>query len=160
MPVGVEFNVRDVTGIGARLQRLAETNPSDALPVIGESITAKVQETFEKAQDPYGTPWKQLSALTLAMRGASARPLQDTRRLRNSINYQVRDGKAVAVGTNVIYARVHQFGNPTHRVFGGPVSPLPARPFLPWKTPNAKPELPKAWMVEAVNALEALYEPT
>jgi phage gpG-like protein len=160
MPVGVSIDLRDIGGVGNKLRKLAQTNPADALPVIGESMVSKVQETFETATDPYGTPWKPLSPMTLSFRGAGARTLQDNRILRNSINYQVRDNKAVAIGTKTLYARVHQFGNPQHRVFGGPVSPLPARPFLPWRSPNSAPELPKGWIVEAVNALEALYEPT
>lgn len=57
--------------------------------------------------------WKPLSPFTLAMRQkkkkGSVKILQDTGRLRNSI-FPVIGYNYAAVGTNVEYAKIHQFG--------------------------------------------------
>lgn len=154
----VDLDLRNEEQVSRRLRQLANVDPEQAMPVIGETLVDLTKASFRNARDPYGTPWKPLSPTTMAMRrqGASAKPLQDTRRLYNSISAQrVNDG--VAVGTNVVYAKVHQFGNDQNRFFGGPLAPIPARPFLPWKRNATKPELPDDWMNEVVATLEELY---
>lgn len=57
--------------------------------------------------------------------------LQDTGKFRGSVTRQTSTfPPAVAVGSNFIGARVHQFGNPNHKAWGRKPSPLPARPWL------------------------------
>jgi phage virion morphogenesis protein len=162
MPLGVQIELRDISGVRDRLAKLAAVNPDKSLPVIGETLVEHIREGFANERDPDGAPWKRLSDTTLALRrqgsgGGGARILQDTRRLYNSINAQVR-GAGVAVGTNVIYAATQQFGRDDNRIFGRAQAPIPARPFLPWKSPNAKPELPKAWTEDIIGILEDLYD--
>jgi len=45
--------------------------------------------------------------------GKNGMPLLDTGRLRNSITYNA-DKNSVSVGTNVVYAAIHQFGGETY----------------------------------------------
>lgn len=100
-------------------QRLAD--PSPALRVIGADVVDIVHEAFDTSRAPNGTPWAPLKGPRRHGRDTGApKPLIDTSRLRNSINYSVA-GKMATVGTNVVYAPTHQWG--TTRV--------PARPFLP-----------------------------
>jgi len=155
MPVGLRVELRDIGGVKSKLLKLAAINPKESLPVIGETIVDHVREGFDKEQDPYGSPWKPLAASTLAARrgNGGARILRDTNRLYNSINSQVR-GDGVAIGTNVTggkkveYGAAHQFG------LGG----IPARPFLPWKSPTAPPELPSDWLDDVTSILEKLFD--
>lgn len=42
-------------------------------------------------------------------------------------------GRGVAVGTNLIYGAVHQFGKPANRYYNTPqgaAAPIPPRPYL------------------------------
>jgi phage virion morphogenesis protein len=156
--VRIDIDVRNDSGVKRRLRQLANADPEQAMPVIGETLVDLTKATFRAERSPYGQPWKPLSPATMAMRrqGSSSRILQNTRRLYNSISAQpVNDG--ISVGTNVVYARAQQFGNPDNRFYGGARAPIPARPFLPWKPGASKPELPTDWMDEVISVLSALY---
>jgi phage gpG-like protein len=68
--------------------------------VLAEEARRQLNKGFEKARDPYGAGWKKSSG---------ERTLQDTRRLHNSFTYRVDPGGFV-IGTNVLYAAIHQYG--------------------------------------------------
>ena len=137
--------------LGNLLRRLA--NPRPALEAIGAAVVADTDLAFRGQSDPWGQPWTPLSAVTQARRrqgpGAGANQiLRDTGRLANSIGYQV-SGDAVSVGTNVVYAAPHQFGNPANRMHNTPrgnQAPIPPRPFLPLR--NNQVDLPAALRAE------------
>lgn len=81
--------------------------------------------------------WEPLSPLTLALRLYPNAPiLQQTRALKNSIDYKVVPKQNVVnaiIGTQNKYALVHQLGVPHHKVrFRGVEhqAPIPARPFI------------------------------
>jgi len=80
----------------------------DMTPVmreVGEIVRESVMRNFKEGRSPQGVPWKP-SLRAILQRGQT---LVDTARLRNSITVRpARDH--VAVGTNVEYAAVHQFG--------------------------------------------------
>lgn len=133
-----------IAGVAERLRDL-----TPIARVIAADVKAAIDRRFQTATGPTGAAWAQHSPTTDRMRGvgggfigpqtehrASRRRrgagqlLLDTGRLRQSIAVETtRTG--IVVGTNVAYARAQQFGNPRNRVFGGPIGPIPARPFLP-----------------------------
>lgn len=79
-----------------------------ALDEIGQRLAASTLRRFETERDPEGRPWPP-SARAKAEGGQT---LSDTGRLRASITHVVgRD--SVSVGTNVVYAAIHQFGGQT-----------------------------------------------
>lgn len=102
--------------------------------------------------------------------GTPGQPLRHTGRLNRSITSKT-DADGVTVGTNVIYARTHQFGNTItpkkakRLVFPGPNGDLifakkvtiPARPFLPLRKGSAVVALPPSWSVLVVNALKLYF---
>lgn len=102
---------------------------------VGAAWAGRVQTHFLAGTDPYGAPWQP------TLRGGQV--LVDTGRLRSSIAFQAAPD-ALAVGTNVIYAKVHQFGATivakaakflrfkigSKWVMKKSVT-IPARPFLP-----------------------------
>lgn len=102
--------------------------------------------------------------------GKAGQPLRDTARLNRSISSQV-DGEGVTIGTNVKYARIHQFGgeirpkNKPFLAFPGPTGEIifakrvtiPARPYLPLRKGSAVVALPPAWSVLVVNALKSYF---
>ena len=105
-----------------------------------------IKQRFDKQQSPNGEAWKPLSEFTRTMRlrrnkTGDMKILQDTGELRRSINYQAGKNH-VKVGSNLKYARIHQFGgsiNVSKKQRGflyrkgftvGKKIIIPARPFL------------------------------
>ena len=82
-----------------------------------------IKERFDKEQTPDGQKWKPLAPATIKARKkrhkkGNMKILQDTGELRRSIKYEA-DTNSVKVGSNLVYARTHQFGR----------GKIPARPF-------------------------------
>lgn len=78
------------------------TEFNDALGLLLESNTIS---RFEHETDPTGKKWEK-SQRAIADGGKT---LTDTERLQGSINYE-SDARSVRIGTNVVYARIHQEG--------------------------------------------------
>lgn len=122
-----------ITGVAAsRLVELQSklANMAPVMAEIGDIVAQKTRLNFVKGQDPDGNVWAPLSAATLRKkrRGTNAKPLRDTGRLMNSITSRNATQNSVEIGTNVIYAAIHQFGGTAgknHR------ATIPARPFFP-----------------------------
>ena len=109
--------------------RMGDLSP--AMRSIGQTLVAATDLAFRSQKDPWGQAWKPLAASTLRGRrkgkgSGSDKILRDTGRLSNSITYRA-ERASVQVGTNVIYAAIHQFGGS----IGAHKIPFPARPFLP-----------------------------
>lgn len=105
-----------VTGYAETMQKLAAMNskggkiPSKLADVIGAHIVAATKRAFVKQQDPMtGAAWKPLGP-----RSRKGVPLRDTGRLMASISAQPT-ASGVIVGTNLIYAATHQFGDPKRK---------------------------------------------
>ncbi|MFW5499592.1 MULTISPECIES: phage virion morphogenesis protein [unclassified Maridesulfovibrio] len=92
----------DTEVVKARLNRLAEV-VSDLTPLmeqIGMSMVASTQNRFETSTAPDGSKW---------LDSPSDQPLLRDRHLQDSITYEAKSDR-VDVGSNMIYAAVHQFG--------------------------------------------------
>ncbi|MBI5634867.1 MAG: phage virion morphogenesis protein [Nitrospirae bacterium] len=119
-------------------------NLKPAMSIIGQIVRSSIIKNFEAEGRPQ--KWQPLSMATLYLRigGASSKKkrggtkvgairklashkvLQDTARLKNSINSNAFSDR-VEIGTNVIYGAIHQFGGAAGR---GKKVTIPARPFL------------------------------
>lgn len=100
----------ELTGQEATLRVLAaaieKTEDKRGLfDAIGASLVVSTQHRFETEEDPEGNPWP--ASLRALIKGG--RTLTDTARLVQSITHEATEG-SVAVGTNVIYAAIHQVG--------------------------------------------------
>ncbi|MDD9993227.1 MAG: phage virion morphogenesis protein [Rhodospirillales bacterium] len=121
--ISVEING---AALDAGLKRMAATlaNPSAAMDQIGRYLVASTLRRFERERAPDGKSWLK-STRAIAEGG---RTLTDSGRLRGSIAHTVTEGgRAVEVGSNVLYAAIHQFGGRAGR---GRKVALPARPYL------------------------------
>lgn len=112
--------------------------------------------TYRDERDPWGMPWPKLSAATLANRkrrgNFGLKPLVDSEKTYDSIQVtQTATDVYVAVTNASSYPRVHQFGNPDNRAWGGPPAPIPARATFPLRDENTL-DVPDEWM-------RVLYEP-
>jgi phage virion morphogenesis protein len=99
-----------ITGQDAALQELGRLvaragNPRGMFERIGASLVASTQRRFETGTEPGGSPWPP-SLRALATGGKT---LVDTARLMQSITF-IASESGVEVGSNVIYAAIHQFG--------------------------------------------------
>lgn len=123
MAVEIQVKIED-QGLKDLLVKLQSrtSNLTPVMKTIGEIVRGSVVRNFEQEREPSGKRWQpSLRALI-----GGGKTLTDRAILRNSIN--VKAGRdRVAVGTNVVYAAIHQFGGKAGR--GHKVN-LPARPFL------------------------------
>lgn len=118
---------------------------SPVMRAIGEILVEQTDTAFETGTSPGGQRWSPSRRAS----ATSGQTLIDTGRLRNSITRRLTPS-SVEVGSNVVYAAIHQLGGRTgpHVIrprrkkalaFGGrvfrsvnhPGSNIPARPFLP-----------------------------
>jgi phage virion morphogenesis protein len=82
------------------------------LRTIGLAMQEDAKETFEKEQDPVtGEAWKGLHPLTLASKSGGSKLVESGRLKRTVTQNQPRyTDNSVTIGTEVPYAKTHQFG--------------------------------------------------
>lgn len=142
----MELRAKGAKEIIAKVQAVEQVDPVGVLESIGREVHRLIIQGFERQADPWGRPWQPLSPVTIERKGSS-RILEDTGRLRQSITWRVIGREAVAAGTNVEYAPVHQFGWPEQHI--------PKRPFLPLATDGAR--LPLSYRRAVMDILEDAY---
>jgi phage virion morphogenesis protein len=91
-----------------RVAALAQ-RPEALLKRIGMGLAATSAERFETQTDPWGHPWAELSPAYAAIKTRGGRILTASGMLHQSLHYVV-SGRQVQVGSNLVYAAVHQFG--------------------------------------------------
>lgn len=86
------------------LSNLSNINYTSINRNIGQSIRNSTLDRFKKQVDPEGKAW-----IKKKYGDKRKKTLNDTGTLKNSINYKVSSGN-IYIGTNLEYARTHQFG--------------------------------------------------
>lgn len=99
---------------------LAATELKPVMRKIAGTLLAETQFNFLDEGRPGWLP-------SLAAQARNGQTLQDTGRLMGSIATE-HDDRQAAIGTNVIYGPIHQFGGKVGR---NKSVTLPARPYLP-----------------------------
>jgi len=118
----IKIEVNGIDEINKKLNRL-KAKGSNMLPlfkVIGNSLKNTTENTFEHQADAFGNAWKpskKKSGLTLIQSGSLS---------QSFVPFATKE--SVTLGTNLVYAPIHQFGGRAGR---GKKSIIPARPFLP-----------------------------
>lgn len=92
--------------LGRLAKRAALLQP--ALEDVGQHLVHTTWQRFAEARAPDGAAWQGLSPLTRALKRID-KILIESSRLRDSINWRVQGG-AVLVGSNAVYAAIHQNG--------------------------------------------------
>ncbi|GAB0057424.1 hypothetical protein SIID45300_01752 [Candidatus Magnetaquicoccaceae bacterium FCR-1] len=114
------------------LNRL-EARTKDLTPAfksMGQHLLRTIDQRFDEQKSPHGQPWQDISEFTKEKkRGTFGQDkiLTDTGRMRRSITY-IASSERLEIGTNVVYAKKHQFGGKTD--IRGHFFILAARPFL------------------------------
>jgi len=136
------------------LNAFADRNFNNLLETLGALVEGQTKRRIAvEKTSPDGVKWKPLAPLTVkARRKGSNSPLTDTGRLLGSISHTISGNQAI-VGTNVFYAKYHQYGVKAIKpkkgkalrvpLAGGGAafiggSAIPARPFMGISDKNMK----------------------
>ena len=157
----------EITGQEAALKSLGNiiertSNPRGLFDLVGASLVTSTQQRFDRGRGPDGNPWPaSIRALT-----TGGKTLVDTARLLGSLTHNATN-TMVEVGTNVIYAAIHQFGGTIKPVSSSALRfkignrwvtkskvEIPARPFLGIDDDDRKEIIliGEDWLREAANA--------
>ncbi len=107
----------------AGLRSLNHGGLRSALKAIGNAVHTAAVEAFEEERAPGGAPWQESERAKIQ----GGQTLSDTGRLKSSLSVSA-GATHVEVGSNAVYAAIHQLGGQAGR---GHKLTLPARPFLP-----------------------------
>lgn len=120
MPITATVDDREVR-IGLGELRAGVADKQNLLNIAGVLMRASVARTFREEGSPAGS-WPRLALSTLKNKKYKAghKLLIMSGRLFGSINYTV-EGDTLTVGTNLVYAAVHQFGSADRS--GGSIGP-------------------------------------
>ena len=122
----VHINVEGLGLAEAALRGIRERAKDLTVPLRagGFHMLRSIRENFRAGGRP--TRWKPLASATLKAKAPKTKLLVDTGRLMGSITFRAERDE-LAVGSNVIYARIHQLGG---RAGQGHATRIPARPYL------------------------------
>lgn len=125
--VQIELTLQGLDLAAAALTRLAETDLEDLAFTIGQLLESSTQARIaEEKRSPDGAAWAPWSARHARTREARHSLLVQDNHLTTSVqNYTT--GTTVRVGSNLVYAAIHQFGGQAGR---GRKVTIPARPYL------------------------------
>lgn len=119
---GVQVNLAADPRLLARLERLAELDLGPLLEGIGMEVEEQTRRRIQlKEGAPDGSPWPEWSEAYKKTRHSGHNLLRGDQHLLDSITYEVR-GDSVLVGSPLVYAATHQFGDPARSI--------PQREFL------------------------------
>lgn len=98
----------DDKGFQTGVQRLGGVLHGGVLKAMGTALVEETNKRFDSGRDVWGTAWQALNpAYAQIKRGPGI--LRASRMLQRSITFEV-SGSTIRVGSNRVYAAVHQFG--------------------------------------------------
>lgn len=98
--------------LAGRLERLAQLDVVPLLEGIGAEVESQTRRRIQTdKQGPAGEAWPEWSADYAETRHSGQSLLQGAGHLLDSIAFQV-EGDSVLVGSPLVYAATHQFGDP------------------------------------------------
>lgn len=105
----------DIRKLYKRLERIENLDMRGVNIALAEALRASTLRRFKNQEAPDGSKWKPSKRAA----GNGGKTLLDTGKLRRSINSKA-DNRGFAVGTNIIYAATHQFGDEDREL--GPIT--------------------------------------
>ena len=143
----------DSEHVQAALDRLSvgASNLTPAMRKIAATLAAQTEENFAQQGRPR---WQALAEVTLVQRrqyrkdgSGQFKILQDTGGLASSVTTR-HDSTSATIGSNKVYAAIHQFGGMAGR---NKKVKIPARPYLPiTSTSQLQPEA-RDEVIETIN---------
>ncbi|WP_027366937.1 phage virion morphogenesis protein [Desulfocurvibacter africanus] len=129
MSVALQVDLSGIDRLAKRLERLRHLDTRGLLDDIGATVEAQARERIaSEKESPEGEPWQAWSERYRLTRVGDKSLLSDQGHLYDSITHtQGIVGDTVEVGTNLVYAAIHQFGGQAGRRGS---ATIPARPYL------------------------------
>lgn len=122
--VAIVVEPNGVERLQKKMQMLSLHGAYELLDALGAQIESQVRRRIsEERADADGTPWPAWSIDYAATRRGGHALLVASGALIDSITHHV-NGSSVEIGTNLVYAAIHQFGGESVGM------PVPSRPFL------------------------------
>lgn len=118
---GAKFIIDD-SDVRARLKQMSNLDTADMLDEVGSHMVSVITRRFRTSTGPDGQQWLPSERAV----ETDGKTLVDRGHLRDSVTYVVGRSQ-VAIGTNIEYGAIHQFGGQAGR---GRKVTLPARPYL------------------------------
>jgi phage virion morphogenesis protein len=123
MSAGLTYDFRGFTALQARMNRLGRVKKREILDIIGAQVESQTRRRIQDEKDsPAVVAWPAWSDRYAKRRPAGKSLLMNEDRLLDTLTYLMVDQDSVEVGSNMIYAATHQFGDPERNI--------PARAFL------------------------------
>lgn len=122
---GVQVKDEETRALLQKLEIEGHTRP--LMRQIGEYLQESIQDRFKKQIAPDGTSWQPLSPGYLKRKHRNADKILTLRGyLRRYIQYQVETAGSVSVGSNSVYAAIHNLGGAGN----GKNATMPKRQFI------------------------------
>ena len=135
MAVSLEIEVVGLESLMARIARFGDVGlQRQAKELVGGLVESQTRLRFQTATDPDGNDWAPWSPGYAESRHKGHSLLQASNALLDSIAWRL-DGEELTVGSNIVYAAIHQFGG-EEGMRPGPAA-IPARPYLGVNSANA-----------------------
>ena len=124
---GLEFDLSELEAVADEINRIIEFDRKQLLDDVGGLLESSSEYRLrEEKTAPDGTPWEPWSEAYAKTREPHQSLLvadnKKGSRLWDSLTHEVIGDDIVIVGTNIIYAATHQFGDESRGI--------PARPYL------------------------------
>jgi phage virion morphogenesis protein len=125
----IEVNTVGDEQLARRLLALSHAEFDEVLDIVGGLVESQVRRRIQDEKtDPEGGRWAPWSESYERTRHGNQSLLQNEGDLLDSIQYLIR-GDELEVGSNLVYAATHQFGD-RRLAFGRTPVTIPARPYL------------------------------
>lgn len=134
MSIGLQFDLSSVSRLQERIARLGNVDRQDLLEQLAGVAESQTRRRISDEQEtPDGEPWQAWSANYAATRHGGQALLQGDGNLVDSITSEI-EGDEALIGSNLVYAAIHQFGG-TPDMAPGPAG-IPARAYLGFSRDN------------------------
>lgn len=130
MSTAIRLEATGLRDLQAALLQATNLPAEELLDAVGALVASQTQRRIsEDKESPEGVTWPAWSRRYARTRHSGQSLLQGEGGLVESIQHLVYGAEAVEIGSNLVYAATHQFGDPARRVKGQTWS-IPARPYL------------------------------
>lgn len=135
MSLQITANIDDIAKLPRRLDQLAAWEKAILLEGLAAETESQTRRRLnEEKTSPDGTPWEQWSDRYAAKRRSGHSLLMGEGDLHDSIESVPVDDDSIAVGSNLIYAAIHDLGG-TEDMAPAPAG-IPQRQYLGWSDDN------------------------
>ncbi len=112
MSAGLTYNFSQLTALQARIEKLSRLQKKAILDIVGAQVESQTRRRIQvEKESPAGIPWPAWSDRYARRRPAGKSLLMNEDQLLDSLTYLMVDRDSVEVGSNMIYAATHQFGD-------------------------------------------------